>query len=58
MFPIYLRTIKKYQRKKPSLIAKYQMGRYQQSSFCGGSIIQLKLITCKYKVVIPLIIQG
>ena len=37
---------------EPSIKAKYTTGTYQKHSFCGGSNIDLKLITCKNKIVI------
>ena len=57
IFPIDLKTIDKYQHKDPILEAKYTTGTYQKCSFCGGSNIQLNLITCKDKSFIPYIIQ-
>ena len=52
-FPINLKLIKKYQRLEPTITAKYTICTYQQGSFCGGSYIDLNLITCKDKVIIP-----
>ena len=45
--------IKKYQRLEPSITDKYKDGTYQQVSFHGGVNIDLKLKTCKDKIVIP-----
>ena len=50
--PINLNHIDQYERKNPSLLAKYEMGTYQKGSFCGGSNIKLILITCKDKLVL------
>ena len=38
-------------------MAKYSMGEYQERPFHGGSNILLKLVTCKDKVIFPLILQ-
>ena len=45
--------IKTYQRLEPSIIAKYKDGTCQQGYLHGVSNIDLKLITCKDKIVIP-----
>ena len=45
--PISSKQIDKYQRKTPSLKAKYELGTYQKCSFCGGINIHINLITCK-----------
>ena len=42
-----------YQRKEPSIIAKYKYCTYYKGSFCGGSNICINLITCKDDIVIP-----
>ena len=52
-FPINLKLIQKYQREEPSIIAKYKDGTYHKGYFCGGSNIDLNLITCKDNIVIP-----
>ena len=52
-FPIHLKLIQKYQRSEPSLMAKYKNGTYHKGSFHVGSNIDLNLITCEDKVVIP-----
>ena len=39
-------------------MAKYSMGEYQECPFHGGSNILLKLVTCKDKVIFPLILQN
>ena len=57
-FPINLKFIKTYQRLEPSIITKYKDGTYQKGSFCGGSNFDLKLITCKDKIVIPSKLQS
>ena len=51
-FPINLKFIKKYQRAEPSTKAKYKDDAYQQDYFRGGINIDIKLITCKDKIVI------
>ena len=58
LFPINLKLIQKYQRLEPSILAKYKIGTYQQSPFCGGINIDISLITCKDKIVIPSKIQS
>ena len=50
-FPINLKLIQKYQREEPSIIAKYKDGTYHKGYFCGGSNIDLNLITCKDKII-------
>ena len=57
ILPINLNTINQYQRKYPSLKAKYEMGTYKKCYFGGGSNIQLILIMCKDKVCVVLILQ-
>ena len=57
-FPINLKLIQKYQRPEHSITAKYKDGTYHKESFCGGINIDLKLITCKDKIFIPLILQS
>ena len=52
-FPMNLKFIGKYQRQEPSILAKYKNGKYQKGSFRGGSNIDISLITCKDKIVIP-----
>ena len=52
-FPIHLKFIQKYQWSEPSIIARYKNGTYHIGYFCGGSNIDLKLKTCKDKIVIP-----
>ena len=37
---------------------KYTTGTYQKGSFCGGSDINLNIITCNDKISIPSIIQS
>ena len=51
-FPINLKLIQKYQCAELSIIARYKNGTYPKGSFRGGSNIDLKLITCKYNIVI------
>ena len=57
-FPIYLKLIQKYQRSEPSIIAKYEDCTYHKGYFCGGSNIDIKLITCKNKIFIPPNLQS
>ena len=57
-FPINLKLIQKYQREEPSITDKYKYAMYRKGSFRGGSNIYLKLITCKYKLVIPPKLQS
>ena len=57
-FPINLDLKDKYQCKEPSITAKYENGTYQNGSFCGGCNIDLRLITCKGKIVIPSKLQS
>ena len=52
ILPINLNTINQYQRKYPSLKAKYNIGTYNTASVWGGSNIYINLITCEDKVVI------
>ena len=56
--PINLKLMQKYQRLEPSIIAKYKTGTYQKGYFCGGSNIDLNLITCKNNIVITKILQS
>ena len=49
-FPINLKWIYTYQRLEPRITAKYTTCNYQKSSFCGGSNIDLKIITCKDEI--------
>ena len=56
-FPINLKLIQKYQRKDLSLMAKYNNRTYNTGSFCGGSNIDINLITCKDDIVVPPILQ-
>ena len=57
-FPINLKLIKIYQLLEPSIKAKYTYGTYQQGFFRGVSKIDLKLITCKDKIIIPTKLQS
>ena len=41
----------------PSLMAEYNIGTYPIGSFIGGSNIDLKILTCKDDIVIPLLLQ-
>ena len=52
-----LKLIQKYQLLEPSIGAKYKDGTYHKGYFRGGSNIDLSLITCKDKIVIPPKIQ-
>ena len=57
-FPINLKLITKYQRTEPSLMAKYEDGTHHKGFFGGGINIDLSLITCKDKIVIPSKLQS
>ena len=57
-FSIHFKLIKKYQRLEPSIINKNITGTYQKGSFCGGSNIDLKLITFKNKICIMSELQS
>ena len=57
-FPINLKFFQKYQRLDPIIRAKYKDGTYHKCSFSGGSKIDLNLITCKGKIVIPSKLQS
>ena len=52
-FPINLKLIQKYQHIEPSIISKYETGKYHQGSLSGGSNIDINLIMCKDKSGIP-----
>ena len=56
-FTIYIKLIQEHQREEPSITDKYKYGTYHTVSFRGGSNIDLKIITCKDKIVILSIIQ-
>ena len=47
IFPIKLKLIDEYQRKDPSLKAKYKEGTYKKNSFRGRSNIYLNRIMCE-----------
>ena len=57
-FPINLNIIDQYQQTGPSLMDKYEDGTYYKGSFRGGSNIDLRLRTCKDKIIIQSIIQN
>ena len=57
-FPINLKLTAKDQRTEPRLIAKYKGGMHQKGYFHGGSNIDLNLITCEDKIVIPSILKN
>ena len=52
-FTIKLKFIQKYQQAEPSIIDKYKDGTYHKDYLCGGSNIDLNLITCKDNIFIP-----
>ena len=56
--PISLKLIYQYQRKDSSLKDKYEMGTHQIVSFCGGSNINLNLITSEENIFITSILQS
>ena len=43
---------------EPIIRDKFKDGTYHKGSFCGGSNIDLSLITCKDKIVIMSILQS
>ena len=49
MFPINFKIIFQYQRKYPSLTAKFNTSKYKRASFHGGSYNHFTLITCEDK---------
>ena len=57
-FLLIEKLIDQYQRKCPSILAKYEIGMYQQGSSCGGINIYIKLITCEDNIAILPIIQS
>ena len=57
-FLLIQKLIDQYQRKDPVLMAKDEMGKYQEGSFHGGSNIKLKHIMCKDTFVVLLIPQS
>ena len=57
-FPMSLKLIAKYQRSEPSLMSKYEDGKYHKGYFCGGSNSDPSLRRCKDKIVIPSKLQG
>ena len=57
-FPINFKLIEKHQQKDPILVEKYKEGAYQKVSFRGGININLNLIICEDKIVIPSILQS
>ena len=50
--------MQRYQVERPIIKSKYKDGTYQKGYFCGGSNFDLKLITCKDKIVIPSKLQS
>ena len=52
-FSINLKWIQKHQQVEPIIKDKYKDGTYHKGSVCGCSNIDLNLITCKDKIVIP-----
>ena len=52
-FPINLKITHEYQGVESSITAKYKDGTYHKGSFRGVVNIDIKLITCKDKIVIP-----
>ena len=56
-FPINLKSIYQYQRKYPSLFAKYKKSMHQKGCFHEGSNRNLNLIRCQDNIVIPLFCQ-
>ena len=58
IFLVNLNLIKKYQRTEPIIIDKCKYGTYHKGYFHGGINIDLSLITCNNKIVIPSKIQS
>ena len=52
-FTINLKLMQKYQRLEPSIRDKYKDVKYHKGYFRGVSNIDLRLITCRDKIVIP-----
>ena len=57
-FPINLKLIAKRRRQETIIIAKYKYGTYYKGFFSGVINIDVNLITCKVKIVIPSKIQS
>ena len=57
-FTINFKLINQYQQKYPRLKTKEEMSTYKKYSSCGGSNINLNLITCYDKIVIISIFQS
>ena len=57
-FSLKLKTDQTISTENPSLLAKNKMGTYHKGYFYGGSNINLNLITCEDKIVIPSILQS
>ena len=55
---INLKLIQKYQRMERSIKAKYKYVMYHKGCFIGGSNIDISLIVCKDKIVIPSKLQS
>ena len=55
-FPIILNLTNQYQQKELSLLTKYKEGTYQTGSFCGVINININLIKCDDKIIIPSIL--
>ena len=58
IFLMNLKRIGYYQQKDPRIKGKYYMGAYYKGSFSRGSNINLILITCDDKIVIPSKLQS
>ena len=50
--------IQEYQQLEPSITDKYKYVTYHQGYLCGGINNDLRRITCKDKIVIPLKLQS
>ena len=57
-FPINLKFIQEYQQAEPIIITTYKDGKYHEGSCCGVSNIDIKVLTCKDKIVIPSKLQS
>ena len=52
-FRMNWKLIAKYKLTEPRPMAKYKDGTHHKGPFCGGINIDLNLITCEDKIVIP-----
>ena len=57
-FSVNLKNIDQYQQKDYILMDKYEMSVYQKDYFHGWTNININLLSCEDKIVIPPIIQS